>query len=245
MTKKFFFSAIKKTTLALPYIFVFSLSSIFLSHQQDQSIQMVLWDSIFGQISAGNIETLVVSIKILGLIFLFSLLFGDYLSRYLGSVGSFVFVRISSRLQWSLRKIVNLYGLSALYTAILIGTELLISFRKVIRPSLDESTCMVLLILFAILSTIFVSVCLIVNYLSIRHGISVSLVITFLIVLILQVVSILFYDVSANVLFNPFSFNSKIVDSLDYALIKIGIEFVYMGGISCVLVRRINKADIV
>ena len=85
MRKKNVFICAKKILLIIPYIFFMSLSDIFLSSPQDQPLVEILWYDIFGRLSAGNIQTLVMSIESLGVIFLFTILFGNHISIFFDS----------------------------------------------------------------------------------------------------------------------------------------------------------------
>lgn len=67
--KKECFHLRKKILLIIPYIFFMSLSDIFLSSPQDQPLAEILWYDIFGRLSSGNVQTLVMSIESLGVFF--------------------------------------------------------------------------------------------------------------------------------------------------------------------------------
>lgn len=69
MRKKNVFICAKKILLIIPYIFFMSLSDIFLSSPQDQPLAEILWYDIFGRLSSGNVQTLVMSIESLGVFF--------------------------------------------------------------------------------------------------------------------------------------------------------------------------------
>lgn len=74
---------IGKALFAVPFIIVFSLTRIVLTEPRAQPIHTALWSNLFGQITAGNIQTIVFSVKSIGLIILFGLLYGRFISRFL------------------------------------------------------------------------------------------------------------------------------------------------------------------
>lgn len=105
MRKKNVFICAKKILLIIPYIFFMSLSDIFLSSPQDQPLAEILWYDIFGRLSSGNVQTLVMSIESLGVFFLFTILFGNHISVFFDSIGTFIFSRLPSRRIWFQKKL--------------------------------------------------------------------------------------------------------------------------------------------
>lgn len=124
MRKKNVFICAKKILLIIPYIFFMSLSDIFLSSPQDQPLAEILWYDIFGRLSSGNVQTLVMSIESLGVFFLFTILFGNHISVFFDSIGTFIFSRLPSRRIWISKKVIGLSIISIFYTILyLIQTE--------------------------------------------------------------------------------------------------------------------------
>lgn len=77
----------------------------FLSSPQDQPLAEILWYDIFGRLSSGNVQTLVMSIESLGVFFLFTILFGNHISVFFDSIGTFIFSRLPSRRIWISKKL--------------------------------------------------------------------------------------------------------------------------------------------
>mgnify|MGYP006972981012 CR=1 FL=1 len=62
---------IKRTIFIIPFLFMTSLSEIFLYTPREQNLSDVLWYSIFGRVSRGDVHTMILEVNILGLLFLF------------------------------------------------------------------------------------------------------------------------------------------------------------------------------
>lgn len=89
MNRKLALQSLKKILLILPYITILSLSDIILATPQEQPLSTALWYGIFERVTERNIHMLILSMESLGYIFLFSLLFGTYLSGFFDSVSTF------------------------------------------------------------------------------------------------------------------------------------------------------------
>ncbi len=244
MKRKLVLQSLKKVLLIIPFIFALSLSDIFFSSVQGGRLSTALWYGIFGQVTSGDVRTLVMSMESLGCIFLFSLLFGTYISCFFGSTSIFWFTRLSSRRSWVSRQILRLCGMSALYTIILLGLKFLISVRRIAAWSMDDSIVFILFTLFFTLSLLFAIVCLLTNWAAIKHGISVGLVAVAAFVLLLELIAILFFDNSINIILNPLCFNIDIIRSVSLACAKISAEIFYLLALSVGMVTYINRMDI-
>ena len=88
---------IGKALFVVPFIIVFSLARIVLTEPRAQPIHTALWSNLFGQITAGNIQTIVFSVKSIGLIILFGLLYGRFISQYFEEISPYVFIRKSAK----------------------------------------------------------------------------------------------------------------------------------------------------
>lgn len=233
-----------KVFYILPYVIIFSFSEILLNEPQDCRVSERLWHSIFGSVTAGEIQSLVPSMESIGAVFLFSLLFGNHISKFWGSGSSMFFIRLSDRKQWGWRKITELYGLAFVYTGLYLVAELLIAVGSVTNPQPDGQTYLTVIILLILLSLVFTATCLLVDLVSIRHGTAIGIFSVFVLVIVLETAGILLFDHKLNMILNPCCFHSGIVNSLSLACFKIAINIFYMGAVSAGMIRYINHADI-
>lgn len=216
----------------LPYIFFMSLSDIFLSSPQDQPLAEILWYDIFGRLSSGNVQTLVMSIESLGVFFLFTILFGNHISVFFDSIGTFIFSRLPSRRIWISKKVIGLSIISIFYTILYLSLKFSISSRRVIVWQMDRQTLFTLVTLFAMLFPMFATVCLLANWISIKHGLPIGIIGVFVLILALELIAILNFDSSMNMILNPLCFNIDIIQSVEIALAKILSELVYLAILS-------------
>lgn len=244
MKYKIILSDLKKVLLLIPYIFILSLSDIFLVSQKEQTLSVILWHEIFGHLTEGEIQTIVMSMESIGFIFLFGLLFGDYISRFWGDISIFVFSRVARRYKWVYKKIRDLCGFSFMYTLILLLMKIWIAKRQTINCEIDDTLLLTLFTLMGTLIPLFLIVSLLVNWVSIRHGTAIGVTSAFSIVLILEFIAILFFDNSFNMILNPLCFNVSITKSFSLACLKVFIEFFYFMMIAAGMAIDIEHMDI-
>lgn len=244
MRKKNAFICAKKILLIIPYIFFMSLSDIFLSSPQDQPLAEILWYDIFGRLSSGNVQTLVMSIESLGVFFLFTILFGNHISVFFDSIGTFIFSRLPSRRIWISKKVIGLSIISIFYTILYLSLKFSISSRRVIVWQMDRQTLFTLVTLFAMLFPMFATVCLLANWISIKHGLPIGIIGVFVLILALELIAILNFDSSMNMILNPLCFNIDIIQSVEIALAKILSELVYLAILSIGITLYICRTDI-
>lgn len=235
---------IRKTFMIVPYVFIFSLSDIFLASPGNEELSDTLWFGIFGHLTSGNIQTIVITIESIGLIFLFCLLFGDYISHFFCSTGVFIFSRMGNRSTWTLKRILELYGLSLLYTGILLVLKICISLRQVTNWSLDTQLFLSIFTLLFTLSSLLSSVCLIANLFSSYFGNSIGVFFACTVILIFEIISILFFNCPTNIILNPLCFNISVLQSPVSAMLKIFIDFFYMIAFSICLIHLVQNKDI-
>ena len=221
-----------------------SLSDIFLSSPQVQPLAEILWYDIFGRLSSGNVQTLVMSIESLGVFFLFTILFGNHISVFFDSIGTFIFSRLPSRRIWISKKVIGLSIISIFYTILYLSLKFSISSRRVIVWQMDRQTLFTLVTLFAMLFPMFATVCLLANWISIKHGLPIGIIGVFVLILALELIAILNFDSSMNMILNPLCFNIDIIQSVEIALAKILSELVYLAILSIGITLYICRTDI-
>ena len=244
MRKRAGFFCAKKLLLIIPYVFFMSLSDIFLSSPQDQPLLEILWYDIFGRLSAGNVQTLVMSIESLGCFFLFTIFFGNHISIFFDSIGTFIFSRLPSRRVWISKKIIGLCIISIFYTIVYLALKFSISARRVTVWHMDRQTLFTLFTLFVMLFPMFAAVCLLANWISIKHGLPIGILGVFVLILALELVAILNFDSPLNMILNPLCFNIEIIRSVEIALAKILSELVYLAILSIGITLYICRTDI-
>lgn len=216
----------------------------FLSSPQDQPLAEILWYDIFGRLSSGNVQTLVMSIESLGVFFLFTILFGNHISVFFDSIGTFIFSRLPSRRIWISKKVIGLSIISIFYTILYLSLKFSISSRRVIVWQMDRQTLFTLVTLFAMLFPMFATVCLLANWISIKHGLPIGIIGVFVLILALELIAILNFDSSMNMILNPLCFNIDIIQSVEIALAKILSELVYLAILSIGITLYICRTDI-
>ncbi|MDR2044973.1 MAG: hypothetical protein LBQ15_11580 [Clostridium sp.] len=235
---------IKKTLWIVPYVILLSVSEIFLSTREAQPLSDVLWYSIFGRLRAGDVQTLVLSVKSIGILFLFALLFGNSLSDYFGSNSMIIFTRVNNRRRWSVRKILALCGLSFVYTGFLLLLKFLIGIRRVKAWSLDPFTIQTLVTLLGMILPLLVTICLLVNWVSIGHGAAIAIFSVFVAVILLELIAILGYDHTAMILFNPLCFSVIVLSTPKLGFLKILVGLFYLILVSLGTIFHMEHMDI-
>lgn len=233
-----------KVCYILLYVIAFSISDILLNEPQDCRVSERLWHSIFGSVTAGEIQSLVPSMGSIGTVFLFSLLFGNSISEFFGSGSSMFFTRLSDRKQWIWSRIAGVYGIALAYTGLYLAGEVLIAMGSVTEPRLDRQLCFAVIVLMMLLSLVFTVTCLLANVVSIRYGTAIGIFCAFVFVIVLETVGIMLFDHKLNIILNPFCFHSSIVNSPFVACMKIVIDFFYALIISVGMVGYIDRMDI-
>lgn len=114
----------------------------------------------------------------------------------------------------------------------------------VIVWQMDRQTLFTLVTLFAMLFPMFATVCLLANWISIKHGLPIGIIGVFVLILALELIAILNFDSSMNMILNPLCFNIDIIQSVEIALAKILSELVYLAILSIGITLYICRTDI-
>lgn len=238
------YRSLAKTFCIVPYVLIFSLSDILLTQPQDVQISERLWFDIFGSITAGEIQSLVPSLESMGAIFLFSLLFGNYISEYWGSARSIFFSRLPDRRRWGWIKIAGLYSRALIYAGLYLTIKLLIAMRSVRAFHLNKQLCTTVVVLLVLLSLVFMLTCLLTNLVSIRSGTAMGVFLVFALVILLETAGILLFEHKGSIIWNPLCFHVKLASSVSLACTKIMVEFFYTLLIAVGMISYIDRMDI-
>lgn len=234
----------KKTIYILPFLFMTSLSEIFLYTPREQPMSEVLWYSIFGKVSGGGVRTMVFTVKSLGFLFLFAILYGGYISGFFRSVSMILFTRIRSRARWGIQKIGMLCALASVYTVLLLLFEFTVGMRQVTEWTFDRNVMLTLISLFGMIFPLLTTICVMVNWVSIKHGIPIGICMVLLAVVALQMIAVSFFDNHFNMVLNPLCFNSILLTISGLMFMKILMSLLYMAAVSGGLLVYIEHMDI-
>lgn len=236
----------RRTLLVIPYIVVLSLSDIVLNVNGsiENALPELLWSTIFGQISAGDVRTMVLSIKCIGAIFLFTLLFGDVISQWFETARPFVFTRVKNRKKWLLKKIIHVWSLSAVYTFLFLAALFLICAREVAAWRFDLNLIGTFAVLFGIFAPLLTSAALLVNWISIAQNSVMGLLLVLSGLLVFEVVGILWFDCGWNIILNPLCCNHELLRNPVLATEKIGSNLAYLAVISAYMTLEISRMDL-
>ena len=156
----------------------------------------------------------------------------------------YIFSRLPSRRIWISKKVIGLSIISIFYTILYLSLKFSISSRRVIVWQMDRQTLFTLVTLFAMLFPMFATVCLLANWISIKHGLPIGIIGVFVLILALELIAILNFDSSMNMILNPLCFNIDIIQSVEIALAKILSELVYLAILSIGITLYICRTDI-
>ncbi len=237
-------SLMKRTLYIIPFLFMTSLSEIFLYTPREQNLSDVLWYSIFGRVSRGEVHTMILEVKSLGFLFLFAILFGSYFSNFFGQTSVLLFTRIKDRRKWGIKKIGILCILSSVYTLMLLLFELAVGIRLVAGWIFHQKVMLTLMAMFGLIFPLLTVICVSVNWMSINHGISMSISVVILALVVLQMIAVFFFDNDYNMVLNPLCFNSALLTAPKLMFVKIIVGLFYMAAVSAGLLLYIEHMDI-
>jgi len=244
MQRKMLFNAIRKVMIVIPYTLLYSFSDIILGGARDSTLSDKLWYAIFGRLTSEEVQTLVLTFESVGGIFLFCLLFGDYISRIFNSIDKLFFTRVPSRKAWMVRQAVFLYGAASLYVFIVICLKLAVAKWQSPDLDLNSDTLFTITVIWFLLSTLITVLCLIVNWLSIEHGLPIGMISAFAVTIILEFIAIFHFESPVNMVLNPMCFNIRIIHDAGIAAVKILNDFGYTVVVIWGMCFYIHRKDI-
>lgn len=228
----------------VPYCFILSLTAILMPVQFDYPFADVFWDCIFGKISAGELTTITLSLESIGAVFLFSLLFGDYVAQHFGSVSVYIFTRIRDRQEWAIRKICGLLFYALMFSILDVLFKIFEARIQVSgwgnRGEAWQAIIVSLLLLFFLVSTIAI----LVNFWATRFGVAVGVVVALAVIVLLDLIAISYFDNIINQLLNPLCFNEVILQEPIFVLAKLLISACYPVALAILYTEAIKRMDI-
>lgn len=221
-----------------------SLSDIFFPESHKSLSAERLWSLFFGSMSKGNLQSVILSFDCLGSVFLFCLLFGDYISKEFGDVKPYIFTRIPCRRKRTVKKTVTLLLLSSLWVLGMISAKTMIAVRMTVRWRADKEFIAELMFIGLLLAPTVLDVCLVCNWIAVRYGETIGLLCSFALVLILECAAIMFFDHPANILLNPLCFNRCIMKMKPFVCMKILTGFMYTAALTAGSAAYIERIDL-
>ena len=233
-----------RVLLVIPFVIVLSPYALFVAEKQPGPLYEMFWYSVFGRITSGEIQTIVMSMEMLGVLFLFALLFGTWISSHFDGNSHMTFTRIARREVWSLKCILEVWGLAALYAAAFLGLKLVVDIRRVEAWSLDLRLAGAVCTVFGMVFPLLALTCLVSNWIAIHKGIAIGVLVSFAAVLVLMELAINWFDVPAMTVFNPLCANLRILDTPGLAAGKVGINMAYLLLVTAGMTLDIKYRDI-
>lgn len=228
----------------LPYCFILSLTAILMPVQLDYPFVDVFWGSIFGKISAGELTTITLSLESIGAMFLFCLLFGDYVARYFSSVSVYIFSRIRDRRAWAMRKIGGLLCYALTFSILDVLFKVFESRIQVADWGNIAETWQAIMVSLLLLFCLVSTVAIVVNFWAARFGVAAGVVIAFAVIVLLDLIAISYFDSVINQLLNPLCFNQSILQEPELVLGKLLISASYPAALGLLYAEAIKRMDI-
>ena len=242
--KKKRFWRMARVLLVIPFVIVLAPYDLIVSEKQPGPLYEMLWYSVFGRITAKELQTIVMSMEMLGVLFLFALLFGTWISSHFDGNSHMTFTRIARREVWSLKRILEVWGLAVLYAAAFLGLKLILDIRQVEAWSLDRRLVGAVCTIFGMVFPLLALVCLVSNWIAIHKGIAIGVLVSFAAVLVLMELAINWFDAPAMTVFNPLCANLRILDTPGLAALKVGVNIGYLLLVTAGMVLDIKYRDI-
>ena len=226
------------------YLGIMSLSEIFYQYAEGEKMSELLWYSIFGRITKGDVTALLMSMETLGLVFLFCLLFGGYVSDYFGSNSAVYFTRVHDRGRWVTGRIGGILLISALYTLLVLGIKAVITRFRMVSWVEDKAVIWTLFLIFGVFFTLIVISCFLTNWISIHYSVPIGVVSCFGILILLRYLAMMEPDYPLNIVCNPMCMDVVMISSPVYGILKIGVNIILLVSIYIGMKFYIEKKDI-
>lgn len=234
----------KKILLLIPFVGIISLGELFGATKIDEELCYILWNSIFGSLSEGDIATIVLSMKTISSIFLFVLLYGNHIAEYFTDVANIYFVRVQSRKVWTARKGMELIAYAFFYSLLFVVLQTIVCSLRVENLVIDRVLVQTVLIIAGILAPVLVALTILVNGIATKWGISVGVLVAVVLTVGLEVVAIIGYNRWENIVLNPLCFNIYLLEDRQSILYKIITNFIYVGISFGGLILYLDRLDI-
>ena len=233
-----------KLLAIIPYWILMSLTEIMRPEPSSETLSSILWYSLFGRVSAGDIKTLTLSMESLGGVFLFVLLFGDYIAAYFTEISVYIFTRVRDRSIWTIKKIGAVVAYSAFFAEITIlikGYTCLLQKEEI---QITKELLYAVIVTFVLLFLLLTQIGILSNFISTKFGSIVGVFSALVTLITLSILSIALFNNKLNQILNPLCFNIVLLDKINLMIAKIAISIVYLLMIIAVYTEFIYKLDI-
>lgn len=221
-----------------------SLTEIMRPEPSSETLSSILWYSLFGRVSAGDIKTLTLSMESLGGVFLFVLLFGDYIAAYFTEISVYIFTRVRDRSIWTIKKIGAVVAYSAFFAEITIlikGYTCLLQKEEI---QITKELLYAVIVTFVLLFLLLTQIGILSNFISTKFGSIVGVFSALVTLITLSILSIALFNNKLNQILNPLCFNIVLLDKINLMIAKIAISIVYLLMIIAAYTEFIYKLDI-
>jgi len=150
----------------------------------DSSVGEILANTLFEYARIGDMKAYVFVIEGMYFIFVFNMLFGNYIYHDFQVSSIYVFSRIRERKKWFYKKVIELAFISLIYTVLFLLTLLVICI-SCSNQKLDKSSIQMIATLLIFIALFLMASTLIINLLTIKFNSSVGFIIVYLVLLIL------------------------------------------------------------
>jgi hypothetical protein len=233
-----------KILIIIPYVLAMSMSDIVLMDPLEQPIVLAIWYRTFGRVSSSDAQMFIMTIESLGTILLFNILFGNRIAVYFGESRTMIFTRIPDKRLWGIGRVIGVYKDAVIYTFLMVFINFVVSAINTVGWILDRWVLMVLFFICLSWSILLTMTCILVNLLSIKHEIAISVTIVAISVLLLEYIALVFFENEHNIIFNPLCFNVDIINSTSLMFGKIAAMLTYCFIITVALICYIRNIDI-
>lgn len=233
-----------KLLAIIPYWILMSLTEIMRPEPSSETLSSILWYSLFGRVSAGDIKTLTLSMESLGGVFLFVLLFGDYIAAYFTEISVYIFTRVRDRSIWTIKKIGAVVAYSAFFAEITIlikGYTCLLQKEEI---QITKELLYAVIVTFVLLFLLLTQIGILSNFISTKFGSIVGVFSALVTLITLSILSIALFNNKLNQILNPLCFNIVLLDKINLMIAKIAISIVYLLMIIAAYTEFIYKLDI-
>jgi len=230
------------TLVIIPVLLILSVPLLTSYDIGSQSLADTMWSNIFGRLSSGNIQSVILSFTAICCILIFILIYGTYITR---KNCTLIIIRVGCRAFWAVSEIMWLMVYALLYSVILSGMNIWICTKSIGDVVVDKEAFLTAILIAGILFSAIFFFTLIVNWITLKVGIAISIMIVFAFILVLEIIGILYFDQAVDMVLNPMCLNYKMIQNSSYMILKTLVNGLYIICAAIILLRSLKRTDIV
>lgn len=244
MKNMYYKKYLKKILWVIPFLLAFSISDFFSKASGEVVLSEFFWNNVFGTVTKGEYAALVLTMESLGVVFLFTLLFGGYAADFFGPNSAVWFTRVWDRRNWTIRQILDMGLFSALFSMVTVFFQLaLTTYRLEVRKA-DGRLLWTCVLMFAIFWSVMLLSCLLTNWMTVYSSVSIGVISSFGLLVLLRAATISAPDNPVNIVCNPLCFNIMMLEEPIYGILKMIWNIAVILIISAGMTVYIEKKDI-